>query len=109
MSAVVRIWADVAQTSVKVITTRPTELLDGKAAVYFLDVANQVLNGQRALLRALTSAGDGAGVVATRTSKAVAETSAAELGAVAEIAKAPEVATAPVVVEDPEAAKAPKV
>jgi DNA polymerase III gamma/tau subunit len=60
VAAAVRIWADLTKASVEVMTTGRSELLDGRRVADFVfGFANQVLDGQRALLSVVTAASTG--------------------------------------------------
>jgi hypothetical protein len=60
VTAAVRIWADLTKASVEVMTTGRSELLDGRRVADFVfGFANQVLDGQRALLSVVTAASAG--------------------------------------------------
>src|ERR1700759_5194236 len=69
VAAAVRIWVDLTKASVQVMTSGRSELLDGRrVADLVFGFANQVLDGQRALLSVLTAASNGrtpAGEIAT--------------------------------------------
>jgi hypothetical protein len=102
VAAAVRLWADFAQASVKVITTGQSELLDGRRAADFVfGVANQMLAGQRALLSAMTTATAGGRSAVGELSKlakvsngAVVETTAKAVGKTTEAAVEAEKAVA---------------
>jgi hypothetical protein len=82
VATAVRIWADLTKASVEVLTTGRSELLDGRRVADFVfGVANQVLDGQRALLSVVTAASNGR----TPTGE-IAQTIAATNGAVVEAA-----------------------
>ncbi|MDT7578099.1 MAG: hypothetical protein QOH17_4432, partial [Pseudonocardiales bacterium] len=60
VAAAVRIWVDLTKASVEAMTTGRSELLDGRRVADFVfGFANQVLDGQRALLSVVTAASNG--------------------------------------------------
>ncbi|HEY0814573.1 MAG TPA: hypothetical protein VGE11_14940 [Pseudonocardia sp.] len=121
VGAAIRIWTEMTQASVKVITASGTELLDGRrVAGLMFGFANQVLDNQRALLSAVLAGTNGrsavaapaeatsaAGVALAEAGAEVAETAAATEKAAVETAFADAAEVLETAAETAEAAEAP--